>query len=125
MTRSFLKSTAVALSLAIALPAAATSPVFADPSAHAQSRHIRNDIRKERREYRKDIRRDRREARKDRRWHRGNALPSSYRGRVVSDWQRHGLRRPHEGQRWVSVDGDYILISVATGIIASVIASAR
>ncbi|MER0237226.1 RcnB family protein [Fulvimarina sp. MAC8] len=129
MPRSFIKSMAVALSLATALPVATTAPAFADPSRHAESRHYRNDIRKERREFRREVRRDRRDARHERRverrWHRGRALPSAYRGHVVSDWRSHGLGRPHDGQRWVRVDNEYLLISAATGVIASIIASAR
>lgn len=58
-------------------------------------------------------------------WSRGHALPRAYRGRVVSerDFGRYHLRRPPHGQRWVRVDNDFILISAATGVIASIIAA--
>ena len=40
----------------------------------------------------------------------------------VRDWKRQGLRRPAHGQQWVRVGNDYLLISVASGIIAGIIA---
>ncbi|RCS24851.1 transmembrane signal peptide protein [Phyllobacterium salinisoli] len=68
---------------------------------------------------RRDMRRqnDRRE-----RWSRGRALPRSYRGHVVRDYSRYQLRRPARGQQWVRVDNDYLLISIASGVIASIVA---
>lgn len=38
------------------------------------------------------------------------------------DWKRHGLRKPGHGQRWIRVGNDYMLITIASGIIAGVIA---
>lgn len=56
------------------------------------------------------------------RWNRGSRVPDWQRRPVVNDWQRHGLRRPGAGQRWVKVDNDYLLIGIASGIIAGIIA---
>ncbi|MTD26898.1 RcnB family protein [Erwinia sorbitola] len=55
---------------------------------------------------------------------RGHALPQQYRGEgyQVNDWKKHGLKSPPSGHRWMNVDGNYVLIAVATGVIASVIA---
>lgn len=55
---------------------------------------------------------------------RGHALPQQYRGKgyQVSDWKKRGLKSPPSGHRWMNVDGNYVLIAVATGVIASVIA---
>jgi Ni/Co efflux regulator RcnB len=69
----------------------------------------------DRRDWRRDH--DRRE-----RWARGHSLPRNYRGNVVRDYGRYHLRKPPRGQQWVRVGNDYLLISVATGIIASIVA---
>jgi Ni/Co efflux regulator RcnB len=42
---------------------------------------------------------------------------------VVNDWQHHGLHRPPQGYEWVNYGGQYMMIALTTGIIASVIAS--
>lgn len=57
------------------------------------------------------------------RFHRGDRLPSPYRGRqyVVDDWRGHGLQPPPRGHRWVQVGGEYVLVAIATGVIASII----
>ncbi|MCX8957085.1 RcnB family protein [Erwinia psidii] len=54
----------------------------------------------------------------------GRSLASKYRGPgyQVNDWQKHGLKAPPPGHRWQNIDGNYVLIAVATGVIASVIA---
>jgi Ni/Co efflux regulator RcnB len=56
-------------------------------------------------------------------WQRGQYLPPEYRSRyyVVDDWRGHHLRRPPAGYYWVQSGGDYLLVAIATGIIASVI----
>lgn len=55
---------------------------------------------------------------------RGRPLPQQYRGEgyQVSDWHKRGLKAPPAGHRWMNVKGHYVLIAVATGVIASVIA---
>lgn len=35
----------------------------------------------------------------------------------VRDYGRHGLSKPSRGQQWVKVDNEYLLISLATGVI--------
>jgi len=55
-------------------------------------------------------------------WKKGQRVSDWKRRTVVRDWHRHGLKRPARGQEWVKVDNDYLLISVATGIIAGIIA---
>lgn len=57
----------------------------------------------------------------------GGRLPSSYRGRqyVVSNWRGAHLRPPPRGYHWVRSDnGDFLLVAVTTGVIASIIAAA-
>jgi Ni/Co efflux regulator RcnB len=60
-------------------------------------------------------------------WHRGDRLPSDYRGRqyVVDDWRAHRLNPPPRGYQWVSAGADYALVAVATGIIASLIVNGQ
>lgn len=59
--------------------------------------------------------------------HRGSRLPRDFHrpNYVVNDWRRHQLPAPGRGQQWVQVGADYVLIAIATGIIASVVLSAN
>jgi Ni/Co efflux regulator RcnB len=61
-------------------------------------------------------------------WYRkGGRMPSTYRGNtyVVTNWRSHHLRQPPRGYHWVRSDnGDFLLVAVTTGIIASIIAAA-
>jgi Ni/Co efflux regulator RcnB len=102
-----------------------------------ERRDDRRDDRYERRSDRRDDRYDRRDARRDfrqdqRRYYynargpefrRGAYLPREYRHRqyVVVNHRAHRLAPPPGGQQWVQVGGDYVLVAIATGIIASII----
>ena len=58
-------------------------------------------------------------------YRRGGRVPSQYRGGtyVVSDWRGNHLRPPPRGYHWVRSDnGDFLLVAVTTGIIASILA---
>lgn len=50
-------------------------------------------------------------------WAKGQRVPNWQRRPAVRDYHRHGLRAPARGQQWVQVDGGYLLISLATGLI--------
>ena len=39
------------------------------------------------------------------------------------DYREHHLRAPPHGYEWRTVDGNYVLAAVATGVIASVVAA--
>ena len=54
---------------------------------------------------------------------RGGYIPYEYRNRqyYVSDWRGHHLSAPPRGYQWVQVGGDYVLIALATGLIANLI----
>ncbi|XBS69337.1 RcnB family protein [Acerihabitans sp. KWT182] len=54
---------------------------------------------------------------------RGHPLPPEYRGGRyrVSDWRAHGLYAPPRGEEWAYVNGNYVLVAVATGIISSIL----
>jgi nickel/cobalt homeostasis protein len=73
----------------------------------------------------------RQEARQDQRheqrsdFRKGQALDRQYRQHryVVEDWRGHKLSRPPRGHHWVQVGDRYVLVAVATGVIASIILS--
>lgn len=108
------------------------SPMLAVSDASAQNRpdRARQELRQDRQELRQDrreIRRDQREIRKDRRqaskpsWlKRGGRYGRG--GSEVREYKRYGLRAPGRGQRWVRYGNDYLLVTITSGAIASIIA---
>ena len=56
---------------------------------------------------------------------RGHKLARDHRGEQVRDYRHHGLHAPARGQEWRKVDGRYVLVAVATGIIADVVLARR
>ncbi|MBK0001501.1 RcnB family protein [Erwinia sp. S38] len=54
---------------------------------------------------------------------RGQPLPPHFRGNDyrVDDWHRRGLYEPPRGAYWGYIDGNYVLIAAATGVITSII----
>lgn len=60
------------------------------------------------------------------RWHRGGYVPRDvWQHRRVA-WNQHRYPRlyaPPRGHQWVQVDGEFLLVAVATGLIANVILS--
>lgn len=54
---------------------------------------------------------------------RGGHIPREYRNAnyVVRDYRTHRLPPPPHNHRWVQVGSDYVLIAIATGIIASIV----
>lgn len=62
---------------------------------------------------------------RDTRWRRGQYLPAHYRGDgYYIDHRHHRLAPPPRGHRYVRIDGDAVLIGVATGLITAVMAGA-
>lgn len=61
----------------------------------------------------------------DHNFYRGGRLSAEYRNRqyVVDDWRAHHLSAPPRGYHWVQVGADYVLVAIATGIIAQVLLS--
>ncbi|KQV81758.1 RcnB family protein [Rhizobium sp. Root1220] len=59
------------------------------------------------------------------RWSRGHRMTPAERRHMqdVRDYRRYRLSAPPRGYRWVRVDNDYLLIGVASGVIANIIAS--
>jgi Ni/Co efflux regulator RcnB len=58
------------------------------------------------------------------RFQRGGYLPHEYRnrGHYVNDWRAHrGLYAPPHGHQWMQVDNDFVLVALATGLIANLL----
>ncbi|MBA7845945.1 RcnB family protein [Klebsiella sp. RHBSTW-00484] len=53
----------------------------------------------------------------------GQPAPERFRGNDyrVNDWNDRGLPAPPRGQHWSYIDGNYVLIAAATGIITSIL----
>ncbi|MDK1373185.1 MULTISPECIES: RcnB family protein [unclassified Sinorhizobium] len=62
---------------------------------------------------------------KKHRWARGHRLSPAERRHMayVRDYRRYKLRTPPRGQQWVRVDNDFLLISLATGVIVGLAAA--
>lgn len=99
-------------------------------------RDYREDQRERRqmeREVRREVRQEvRREVRQQNHYrgagprhdlYRGARLPSVYHGDryVVRDYHRYNLSAPPRGTQWVRAGSDYLLVALATGIIAQVL----
>jgi len=56
-------------------------------------------------------------------WKRGQKYASWKRYRAVNDYGRYGLHRPAYGQHWIRVGNDFLLVSIATGLIFGAIAA--
>jgi Ni/Co efflux regulator RcnB len=71
----------------------------------------------------RDVRHDERGAGPDHEFRRGGRLPNEFRGRqyVVDDWRNHHLNAPPRGYHWVQTGADYVLVAIATGLIAQVL----
>lgn len=53
------------------------------------------------------------------RWSRGDILPPRYRHSryVVHDWRSHRYAEPPRGYQWMRVDGELLLVGIATGMV--------
>jgi Ni/Co efflux regulator RcnB len=54
-------------------------------------------------------------------WRRGAYVPAPYRHYYVQDWGYYGLRPPPPGYRWIYADGNFVLMAVASGLIADLV----
>ncbi|WP_413726916.1 RcnB family protein [Sodalis sp. RH16] len=54
---------------------------------------------------------------------RGYPLPPPYRGDYyrVHDWRHRGLQSPPRGHYWAYIDGRYVMVAAATGVITAII----
>jgi Ni/Co efflux regulator RcnB len=141
------------LVLAIAAGAVLAAPLAAVSSADAQPRNDRHDAHQDRRDDHRNDRFDRRRPEtyrsrsewRDYRgarpgywyapgygykrverhaaWRKGAYVPKAYRGYYVQDPTYYGLRPAPRGQRWIYADGNFVLMAVASGLIAQVVAN--
>lgn len=85
----------------------------------------RHDHRYDRRDDRHADRHDnsRRGGGPDHNWYKGSRVPPQYRSHhyVVNDWRGHHLSAPPRGYHWIQNGGDYLLVAIATGVIASMV----
>jgi Ni/Co efflux regulator RcnB len=55
----------------------------------------------------------------------GYTMPDYYHSQrhyyAVNDWRMHGLYAPPHGHHWLMIDGNFILASIATGIVAHIL----
>jgi Ni/Co efflux regulator RcnB len=56
-------------------------------------------------------------------WHRGGHVPVAYRTYYVQDPYYYGLRAAPPGHRWVYADNNFVLMALASGLIADVVAN--
>lgn len=56
-------------------------------------------------------------------WHEGKRVPTKYRhyNFVMKDWKSHGLDAPGRGQKWLGVNGDYVLVTTKDWKIAKIV----
>ena len=123
MKRNAIFSALMAMSLSMA------GPAFARDGDHdSRQGQFRQDQRAEQHDGRRghdqhargdDRHHGERGAGPDHRFYRGDQLPMEYRGRsyVVNDWRGHRLSAPPRGYRWVQAGGDYVLVSIGSGVI--------
>lgn len=90
-----------------------------DRGRHEQSYDRRDDRRADRHDN------GRRGGGPDHNWYKGSRVPPQYRSQhyVVNDWRGHRLSAPPRGYHWIQNGGDYLLVAIATGVIASMVLS--
>ncbi|MDP2440407.1 MAG: RcnB family protein [Hydrogenophaga sp.] len=104
--------------------------VIVQPVQHVERRDDRRNDRFDRRDDHRDARNNR-DFRNNHRYYnarspefrRGHYIPYEYRHRqyFVVDHRGHRLAPPPRGHQWVQVGTDYVLIAIATGLIANII----
>lgn len=79
------------------------------------------DRRNDRIDYRHDNRDPNRGAGPRHDLRKGHRLPPEYRSKqyVVDNWRSHRLSAPPRGYHWVQTGADYVLVGIATGVIAT------
>ncbi|MBK5004581.1 RcnB family protein [Pseudomonas sp. S32] len=56
-------------------------------------------------------------------WQRGRVVEPQYRDDRywVTDWRARQLSAPPPDHRWLRINGDYVLVAIATGVITSIL----
>ena len=95
----------------------------AEPQRFEQRGHDRRDARDGRRDLRNNHDQRQFQAR-GHQFQRGGYVPHEYRARqsIVNDWHARRLHAPPAGHQWMQADnGDYLLVALATGLIANLL----
>ena len=58
-------------------------------------------------------------------YRKGYRLPPHAHGVVVRDYRGHGLHKAPRGHEWRSIDGRYLLVAIATGVITDIVINGR
>lgn len=58
-------------------------------------------------------------------YRKGYRLPPHAHGVVVRDYRGHGLHKAPRGHEWRSIDGRYLLVAIATGVITDIVLNGR
>ena len=55
-------------------------------------------------------------------WHEGDYIPRGYMDdRYYVDWHERRLPPPPRGHRWMQIDGDFVLVAVASSVITQIL----
>ncbi|MHA3057332.1 RcnB family protein [Acinetobacter sp. ANC 4641] len=55
-------------------------------------------------------------------WHEGQYIPRDYMdGRYYVDWHERRLPPPPYGHRWMQIDGNFVLVAVASSVITQIL----
>ena len=56
-------------------------------------------------------------------WQRGHVVEPRYRDDRywVTDWRNRQLSAPPPDHRWLRINGDYVLVAIATGVITTIL----
>lgn len=113
-----MKKFVIAMLAATVLAGPIATAAQAQDWRHDRSRHVEKRVNK-------DVHINRKVVVHKHRWVRGHRMSPAERRRMaeVRDYRRYRLAAPPRGQRWVKVDNDFLLVGIATGVIASVIAA--
>lgn len=50
-------------------------------------------------------------------WRLGERLPPDTAWYEIDDWDRYGLPEPRDGNRYIMIDSEVLLVAIATGIV--------
>ena len=109
----------------VAVPAAPRSDVTQVQWQEPIRKDRRYDDRYDRRYDRRAVEKRviiRKEVVREPRWKAGQRYGDWRRYQGIKEYHRYGLRRPGPGQQWIRVGSDYLLVGIATGLIAGAIA---
>lgn len=122
MKRLILSGMAISMLVASSLQGlAAPIAVPSTPESNVISVQYREPVRKDRRVVKERVIVKKQVVKQ--RWKNGQRYDNWRSAKGMKDYSRYGLRRPGPGQHWVRAGNDYLLVGIATGLIAGVVAA--